>query len=125
MSLSPPGSCHTVVLMNNLAIALALQHPPSTPSQPNPSATDQISSARSWAKKALALAGSIVPPERTEECDRGCAVATANLGDFAQMEGDLEEAKRRWEEGRSLSKAIGFQEGEQETKDKLKRLGGR
>lgn len=122
MSLSPPGSCHTVILMNNLAIALALQHPPSAPHHPTPSPTDQISSGRSWAQKALAVAGSIVPPERTEECDQGCAVATTNLGDFAQMEGDLEEARRRWEEGRSLSRAIGFQEGEREATEKLERL---
>ena len=122
MSLSPPRSCHTVILMNNLAIALALQRPPSLPNQPNPSAADQISSARRWAQKALTLAGSISPPDRNEECDEGCAVATTNLGDFAQLEGDLEEAKRKWEEGRSLSKAIGFKEGEKEAMKKLNRL---
>ena len=108
--------------MNNLAVALALQNPPPDPNQPSPSAADQILSARSWANKALALAASIGPPARTEECDRGCAVATTNLGDFADLEGDVEEAKRRWQEGLSLSKAIGFQEGENTTTEKLKSL---
>ena len=51
------------------------------------------------------------PPERTAECDEGCAVATINLGEFAMMEGNLEEAQRRYEEGRELSKAVGFQDG--------------
>ena len=123
MALSPTTSCHTVVLMNNLAIALALQNPPAIPNQPSPSATDQISSARTWATKALKLAASIGPAEgRNEECDQGCAVATINLGDFAEMEGDLEEARRRWEEGRGLSQGIGFGEGETEAKRKLNRL---
>lgn len=54
-----------------------------------------------------------MPPDRTEECDTGCAVATINLGDFAMMEGDVEEARRRYEEGRGISKGIGFQEGVQ------------
>ena len=108
--------------MSNLAIALALQHPPSIPNQPSPSATNQITSARTWANKALTVAASIKPPERNEECDQGCAVATVNLGDFAEMEGNLEEARRRWEEGESLSRAIGFEEGRREALEKMKKL---
>lgn len=97
--------------MNNLATSLALQNPPPTYGQPPASAAAHITNARVWAKKAIALAGELKPPERTEECDEGCTVATINLGDFARMEGDLAEARRKWEEGRGLAKAIGFGEG--------------
>jgi hypothetical protein len=45
------------------------------------------------------VATEISPPDRTEECDIGCAVATHNLGEFAEMDGDIREARRRFEEG--------------------------
>lgn len=41
----------------------------------------------------------------------GCAVATHNLGEFAEMLGDTQEAARRYEEARNLAREIGFQEG--------------
>lgn len=71
----------------------------------------QLDAANTWAKKALKLAQSIEPPQRTPECDEGCAVATINLGDFAMMDGRVEEARRWWEEGRGLCRAIGMGEG--------------
>ena len=124
LGLSPPGSCHTVVLMNNLAISLAQQNPPPrfSPNQPPVSSASNLSDARQWAQKSFALASSIKPPERTAECDEGCAVATINLGDFAMMEGDLDEAKRRYEEGRGISKAVQFQEGVARADELLKEL---
>ena len=99
--------------MNNLAVSLAQQIPPPafSPNQPPVSSASNLSDARQWAQKSLALASSIKPPERTVECDEGCAVATVNLGDFAMMEGNLDEARRRYEEGRGISKAVQFQEG--------------
>lgn len=122
MSLSSAKSCHTVILMNNLAVSVAMQNPPSTPHQPNPSAADQLSSGKAWAHKALNLAASIAPPERTSECDEGCAVATINLGDFAVMESDTAEATRRFEEGRALSKAIGFTDGVKRAEKSMNQL---
>jgi len=111
--------------MNNLAISLAQQNPPPSlkPSQAPAAASSYISDARQWALKALALASSIKPPERTEECDEGCAVATINLGDFALMSGDIAEASRRFEEGRGLSKGIGFMDGVLRAEESLKELG--
>ena len=105
--------------MSNLALALALQHPSSAPNQPPPSAADQILSAKTWAVKALKLAASITPPARSDECDIGCAVATINLGDFAEMEGNLEEARNKWREGESLSQVIKFEEGKSVASKKL------
>jgi hypothetical protein len=43
----------------------------------------------------LAVAAKIKPPERDDECDLGCAVATHNLGEFAEMDGDIAEARRK------------------------------
>lgn len=63
------------------------------------------------------------PRERTEECDVGCAVATHNLGELAEMAGDVEEARRKYEEAQSLSKVIGFEDGVRNAAEGLKRLG--
>ena len=111
--------------MSNLAISLAQQNPPPslTPSQAPSSSASHLYDARQWGLKALALASSIQPPQRTEECDEGCAVATINLGDFAMMEGDVAEARRRFEEGKSISKGIGFLEGVARADESLKELG--
>ena len=110
--------------MNNLAISLAQQKPPPalSPNQPPASPASRVSDARQWAQKALALASSIKPPERTAECDEGCAVATINLGDLAMMEGDLDEAERRYKEGKEMSKAIIFEDGVRRANELLKDL---
>ncbi|KAK6584202.1 hypothetical protein PZA11_003932 [Diplocarpon coronariae] len=118
---SPPGSCHTAVLMNNLSISLAQQLPPFT-STPSPSRAQLVSNARAWAERAVAVAAKITPPERTEECDIGCAVATHNLGEFAEMDGDIKEARRRFEEARVLSQKAGFEEGLTNAEKGLKRV---
>ncbi|MCJ1340420.1 hypothetical protein MMC09_005716 [Bachmanniomyces sp. S44760] len=123
LSLVPQGQCHSVVLMNNLATSLAQQSPPPTPGIPPPSQTSLISNARSWAQKSLALAASITPPFRTEECDIGCAVATHNLGEFLEMEGDIRGARVRYEEAGGLARAIGFREGVGNAEEGLRRLG--
>ena len=108
--------------MNNLAISLAQQNSPLSfsPNEPPSSAAALLADAKAWAHKSLALASSIKPPERTAECDEGCAVATINLGEFAMMEGNLGEAERRYKEGREMSEAVGFQDGTERADELLK-----
>ncbi|KAI4160207.1 MAG: hypothetical protein LQ342_005919 [Letrouitia transgressa] len=127
VSLCPPTSCHSVVLMNNLSISLAQQspHPSLEPHTPPASRTALISNARTWATKALDIAAKIVPPERSQECNEGCAVATHNLGEFAEMEGNLAEARRKYEEARSLSRGLGFKEGVERAEARLNILDGK
>ncbi len=108
--------------MNNLSISLAQQSPPSTPGQAPISRSALVSNAREWATKALAVAAKIQPPERNEECDVGCAVATHNLGEFAEMDGDIAEARRKYLEAKSLAQAVGFQEGVVNAEAALKRI---
>ena len=71
------------------------------------------------------MAAKVTPPERTEECDVGCAVATHNLGEFAEMDGDIREARRKFEEAKALAKAIGFQDGVVMSEKALKRVNGK
>ncbi|KAK0118427.1 hypothetical protein ONS95_012713 [Cadophora gregata] len=119
---SPLSSCHTVVLMNNLSISLAQQISPSnTPTSSRPTL---INNACLWAEKAIAVAAKITPPDRTEECDVGCAVATHNLGEFAEMDGNVKEARKKYEEAKALAKAIGFQDGVQNAEAAIKRVQG-
>jgi hypothetical protein len=75
--------CHSVILMNNLAISIAQQDPPRSPdAKPLPRAA-MVENAKQWAQKALDTASDIQPPARDEECDIGCAVALHNLGMYA------------------------------------------
>lgn len=119
------ASCKQVVLMNNLASSMAQQRPIASPGMPVPSMESLVESAKAWSKKALEIAAATQPPERTEECDLGCAVATHNLGEMAEMLGDMGEAKRRYQEAASLAKAIGFTEGMQNAQEGIQRLQGK
>ncbi|KAI1389785.1 TPR domain-containing protein [Hypoxylon trugodes] len=134
ISLSPSNSCHTAVLMNNLAISLAQQpiHVSSNSSQSSqvggpavgaqPTRAALLASARSWALQAQQAARKVQGEDRTSECDEACAVALCNLGDIATMAGDLEEARRRFEEGLTLSRRISFEEGAMQAQEGLTRL---
>jgi len=122
LMIKPKKDCHAVILMNNLAASIAQQSPPVEPGQPPPSRAQLIDSARTWAKQALALAVNIKPPERNSECDRGCAVATHNLGEFAEMDGNIPEARDKYEEAGSIAHAIGFEEGVKSANEGLRRL---
>lgn len=108
--------------MNNLSISLAQQDPPPMPGQPPVSRSALVGNARAWAEKAIAVSIKITPPERTEECDQACAVATHNLGEFAQMDGNIAEARKRFEEAKSIAKGIGFQEGVVNADQALRRI---
>ena len=109
--------------MNNLSVSLALQNPPPTGGIPSPASAAQIDSARTWAKKALELDKALQKsPTRTEECDTGCAVTQINLGEFAEMEGDISGARKTYEQGLEFSKRVGFQEGVVRGREAIRRL---
>ncbi len=108
--------------MNNLSISLAQSLPEGHGNAAPTSRAVLISNARSWAEKALSVAANVKPPARTEECDVGCAVATHNLAEFAEMEGLLAEAEKRYREAASLANAIGFEEGLRNAQEGLSRV---
>ncbi|XPS69620.1 hypothetical protein M3J09_001882 [Ascochyta lentis] len=136
LELCPPKSCHSIILMNNISTCLVQQTPP--PDESNaialssaptdfpvtkpPPRTVLIDQARQWATKALAHAAAIPSTDKTEECDFGCAVATHNLGEFYEMEGRIQDAKRKYEEAAALAKSMGFSEGQTNARAGLKRL---
>ncbi|KAK4541486.1 hypothetical protein LTR36_007932 [Oleoguttula mirabilis] len=139
LALHPTKNCHTVVLMNNLASSLAQQSPRAAraaqayavsrniderPSGPIVTRETMIQNAQTWAQKALDVAAELQPPERDEECDLGCAVATHNLGEFAEMMGNVGEAQKRYGEAISVARAIGFQEGVDNSSERLRKLKG-
>lgn len=137
LSLYPTKDCHSVVLMNNLASSLAQQSPAAAvaaqayaasqsitdrPTGPAASRESIVEGAKQWAQKALDVAAGIQPPERTEECDLGCAVATHNLGEFAEMNQQISLAKQKYQEAVSLARAIDFQEGVEMSSARLRDL---
>lgn len=87
-----------------------------------PSPANYRAQATLWATNALTLSQSIKPPDRTEECDIGCAVATHNLGEFAEMAGDLPVATNYYREAESLAKGIGFEDGVKNAQEGLARV---
>ncbi|KAI2473258.1 hypothetical protein F4781DRAFT_227607 [Annulohypoxylon bovei var. microspora] len=134
ISLSPSNSCHTAVLMNNLATSLA-QQPVEMSADPNqvsqakgsnagvrPTRSALLASARLWALQAQKTAEKVQGEDRTDECDETCAVALCNLGDIAAMAGGIEEARLRFKEGLSLSKRIKFEPGIVQAEAGLQRL---
>ena len=147
LSLSAPKSCHSAMLskcqvhcnpnltngnaVNQVSAALSLQRPGSAPSLgtskanpkiSGPTAADLQKQAKQWAEKALTMAQAVSPPERTEECDIACAVTTHNLAELAQISGDTVTAKKLFQEAKSLSKAVGFEDGVKEASIALRRL---
>lgn len=122
ISLISKSNCHTVVLMNNLATSLLLQRTPSTPYDPPSDPNALLANARQWAQKALETADAIPLPDKSRECDEGCAVAMYNLGEFANLEGDVREARRWFEKGRESAKGGGFGEGVRRCEEGLRGL---
>lgn len=126
LSLKPTEDCHTVVLMNNLSISLAQQNPAAllTPSEAASAPTQKVllQQATQWAQKALDVAAQIKPPVRDEECDLGCAVAMHNLGELAEMSGHLKAAGRKYKEAVALARAVGFEEGVENSSEALRRV---
>lgn len=139
LSLHGTSSCHSVILMNNLATCLAQQSPrmakaaqefarsqtvtsAEQPAQPPVTRESMISNAQTWAQKAIDVAAKIQPPERDEECDMGCAVALHNLAEFAEMKGDVALARKKYTEAISLAKAVGFAEGVENGQERLRQL---
>lgn len=68
------------------------------------------------------MAQAIQPPERTEECDIACAVTTHNLAELASLAGDMVTAKRLFQEAKTISKAMNFEDGVKEATIALERL---
>lgn len=137
LSLHGASTCHSVILMNNLASSIAQQSPRAAaaaqkfaqsqtisgqPAQPPVTRETMIMNAQTWAQKAIDVAANIKPPTRDEECDMGCAVALHNLAEFAEMKGDFDEAKKKFREAISLAKAVGFVEGVENGEARLKEL---
>jgi hypothetical protein len=90
--------------------------------QPPITRETMIANAQTWAQKAIDVAAQIKPPARDEECDVGCAVALHNLGEFAEMKGDLAEAGKKFREAVSLARAVGFLEGVENGEARLKEI---
>ncbi|KAI4180598.1 MAG: hypothetical protein L6R41_007148 [Letrouitia leprolyta] len=106
------------------ALATSSQSPYDPPL--NDQQRDQyLLAARTWAEKAIAHAAEIGPPERTQECDEGCAVAMVNLGEIAEWMGDLGEARRRYVEGGRVSRKVEFVEGVRRAEGRLRALEGK
>lgn len=130
-----PHTTTNSYLVNNISTCLAQQTPPDSTSAITMSSAPSdfpvsnsaprtllIEQAQQWASRALARAAQIKGSDRTEECDMGCAVATHNLGEFFEMQGKVEEARRQYEEASSLAKKLGFTEGVANARAGLKRM---
>ena len=148
LSLSPSSSCHSAMLsecrhhwtaidcadshiVNQISAALSLQRPGSAPvldasnsKTTGPSAAELQKQAKQWAEKALAMAQAVPPPNRTDECDIACAVTTHNLAELAHISGDDIAAKKLFQEAKTLSEAMGFEDGVKEAAAALQRLQG-
>ncbi|KAJ5902813.1 hypothetical protein N7495_003341 [Penicillium taxi] len=117
-------SCKQVVLLNDVASALAgqLQQPSRTQQKQSVSREQSVEAARQWALKSLDVAAHITPPIRDEECDLTCVVATYNLGELAELQKKPDIAQQRYTEAKSLAQGLGYEEGISMADTALKRL---
>lgn len=137
LHLHPTKDCHAVVLMNNLASSIAQQSPRAAreaqayavsqninerPVGPAATKESMIENAKQWAQKAIDVAAAIQPPARNEECDVGCAVAMHNLGEFAERSKDMALARQKYQEAVRLARAIGFEEGVEQSSARLREI---
>ncbi|KAL1879913.1 hypothetical protein VTK73DRAFT_6725 [Phialemonium thermophilum] len=132
--------CHSAVIMNNLAASFA-QYPSQAPYQasaaadftpsaelsPNAASPEDarrfnLESAFRWATNANFHATQTQGEQRTSECDQACAVSLCNLGDILAMLGNVEDARRKFEECIKLSRNIGFSPGVFQAEQGLRRL---
>ena len=99
---------------------------PPRPAQPTvamPTRAELLDQAKMWVEQAQRLASGITEADgRTEECDVGCAAAKHNLGEFAEMAGNFDEARRRYTEARAFAESIKYADGVQQAAAGLKRL---
>ncbi|OAA67979.1 tpr domain containing protein [Niveomyces insectorum RCEF 264] len=131
--------CHSAVIMNNLAVSFA-QHPLQPPYQtlvgsvmekkpggaPPPTKKEAraayLETAQRWATNAHQHATATTGDARTPECNEACVVALCNLGDIAAMLGRVDEARRRFQEGRAMGEKFAFAAGVQQADAGLSRL---
>jgi hypothetical protein len=95
--------------------------PPSPSGTSSATADTNLDAARRWAQNALQHAREPQGEDRKPDCDQACAVALCNLGDFALMAGDRDEARRRFREGITLARAVHFPEAVQQAERGLRR----
>lgn len=105
--------------MTNLSASLSQQNPPKGAGVTR---EQLIQDAEKWANKVIELDANVKPPERTDECDSACLVATHNLGELAEMLGKNTEAENRYTEALSLAKGLGSEEGVKRAEEGLARL---
>ncbi|KAF7589745.1 hypothetical protein BBP40_003894 [Aspergillus hancockii] len=116
-------SCKQVVLLNDVASAMAGQAQKPIRAVDPKKARDQLAdAARQWAQKSIDVAARIQPPFRDQECDVSCVAATYNLGELAELQGKPKEAEKRYIEARSLAQGLSFEEGIAMADSALKRI---
>ncbi|KAJ9310785.1 TPR domain protein [Paecilomyces variotii] len=118
-------TCKQVVLLNNVATAMAGRaQQPIRPSKENPVTREQlIESAKKWAQMAIDVAAKVQPPVRDEDCDVSCVVATYNLGELAELQDKRDLAEKYYQDAKALAKGIGFDDGIDMADTALKRIG--
>ncbi|KAB8079214.1 hypothetical protein BDV29DRAFT_165111 [Aspergillus leporis] len=105
-------SCKQVVLLNDVASAMAGQaQKPIRAADPKKARDQLVDAARQWAQKSIDVAARIQPPVRDQDCDVSCIAATYNLGELAELQGRLKKAEELYNEARSLAKGLNFEEG--------------
>ncbi|KAB8236190.1 TPR domain protein [Aspergillus alliaceus] len=116
-------SCKQVVLLNDVASAMAGQaQSPIRAPDPAKAREQLVDAARQWAQKSIDMAARIQPPVRDQDCDTSCVAATYNLGELAEFQGKGKEAERLYREAKSLAEGLGFEEGVAMTDSALKRV---
>ncbi|CAG8796930.1 13911_t:CDS:2 [Gigaspora margarita] len=91
----PESSCHSAVLMNNIAEVFT--------------GMGNLEEAQGWAERGLKLVENFRPKKKImRECDESCGVLLFNLGMISELTGNLTKASEYYEKARLFAKRINF-----------------
>ncbi|KAI9039938.1 TPR domain protein [Aspergillus affinis] len=105
-------TCKQVVLLNDVASAMAGQAQKPIRAADSSAARNQlVEAAKQWAQKSIEVAARIQPPVRDEDCDASCVAATYNLGELAELQNKPKDAEKFYKQAKSLAQGLRFEEG--------------
>ncbi|CAG8782241.1 19404_t:CDS:2, partial [Racocetra persica] len=91
----PESSCHSAVLMNNIAEVFT--------------GMGNLEEAQGWAERGLKLVENFRPKKKImRECDESCGVLLFNLGMISELSGNFTKANEYYEKARLFAKRINF-----------------
>ena len=99
-------TCKQVSLLTDISNMMTLlMHIYLSQGGKQPQLPQTAENARLWSLKAIEVEGTVKPSVRDKECDASCALVHFNLGQLAQMQGKLDEAREYYKKSKRVGQS--------------------